>query len=149
GRRVARRDLGHHSVGRLHPLRRQPRRLLAGADGRAAHHRADVLRRRRLLSRAGTYACDAAGRSAAGIGPAAPARHRRTADGALGLFMVIYGARLVEATWHQSIAEFPSLSVGVTYLPIPIGGAVILLFVIERLAIGAPGRDAAGAAAFD
>ena len=28
---------------------------------------------------------------------------------------------------------FPSLSVGVTYLPIPIGGAILLLFVIERV----------------
>jgi TRAP-type C4-dicarboxylate transport system permease small subunit len=72
--------------------------------------------------------------------------------GLLGLFMTIYGVRLVEATWHQSIAEFPSLSVGVTYLPIPMGGALILLFVIERLTIGAPRSDpagAAGAAAFD
>ncbi len=39
----------------------------------------------------------------------------------VGLFMVIWGARLVDATWHQSIAEFPSLSVGLTYLPIPVG----------------------------
>jgi hypothetical protein len=30
------------------------------------------------------------------------------------------------------------LSVGVTYLPIPIGGIVTLLFVIERLLIGQP-----------
>jgi TRAP-type C4-dicarboxylate transport system permease small subunit len=66
--------------------------------------------------------------------------------GMLGLFMAIWGARLVEATWHQSIAEFPFLSVGVTYLPIPIGGAMLLLFVVERLVIGAPqGRDAISA----
>jgi TRAP-type C4-dicarboxylate transport system permease small subunit len=56
----------------------------------------------------------------------------------LSLFMVIWGVRLVGATWHQSIAEFPALSVGVTYLPIPIGGALTLLFVIERLLIGRP-----------
>jgi len=35
------------------------------------------------------------------------------------------------------------LSVGVTYLPIPIGGIVTLLFVIERLLIG---KHATGAA---
>jgi TRAP-type C4-dicarboxylate transport system permease small subunit len=58
--------------------------------------------------------------------------------GLLGLFMVIWGAGLVETTWHQSIAEFPQLSVGVTYLPIPIGGALMLLFVAERLSIGPP-----------
>jgi TRAP-type C4-dicarboxylate transport system permease small subunit len=56
----------------------------------------------------------------------------------LSLFMIIWGARLVAATWHQSIAEFPALSVGVTYLPIPIGGAITLLFVTERLLIGRP-----------
>jgi TRAP-type C4-dicarboxylate transport system permease small subunit len=56
----------------------------------------------------------------------------------LSLFMVVWGARLVGATWHQSIAEFPALSVGVTYLPIPIGGAITLLFVAERILIGPP-----------
>jgi len=56
----------------------------------------------------------------------------------VSLFMVIWGARLVNTTWHQSIAEFPALSVGVTYLPIPIGGAITLLFVAERLLIGPP-----------
>ena len=33
------------------------------------------------------------------------------------------------------------MSVGVTYLPIPLGGAALLLFVIERLAIGAPAEE--------
>ena len=69
----------------------------------------------------------------------------------LSLFMVIWGARLVVATWHQSIAEFPALSVGVTYLPIPIGGAITLLFVAERMLIGRPPRrgELHGAAAQD
>jgi TRAP-type C4-dicarboxylate transport system permease small subunit len=49
------------------------------------------------------------------------------------VFMLWYGINLVQVTWHQSIAEFPGLSVGVAYLPIPIGGAVTILFVIERL----------------
>jgi len=57
---------------------------------------------------------------------------------AMAVFMVQYGARLVEATWYNTIADFPSLSVGVTYLPIPLGGAALLLFVVERLACGAP-----------
>jgi TRAP-type C4-dicarboxylate transport system permease small subunit len=56
----------------------------------------------------------------------------------ISLFMLIWGESLVETTWYQSIAEFPSLSVGVTYLPIPIGGAITLLFVLERVAIGPP-----------
>ena len=60
----------------------------------------------------------------------------------VSLFMVIWGGRLVGTTWHQSIAEFPALSVGVTYLPIPIGGAITLLFVVERLLIGRPPQAA-------
>jgi TRAP-type C4-dicarboxylate transport system permease small subunit len=64
--------------------------------------------------------------------------------GLLGLFMVVWGTGLVETTWHQSIAEFPELSVGVTYLPIPVGGALILLFVAERLLIGPPVSMGAG-----
>jgi TRAP-type C4-dicarboxylate transport system permease small subunit len=56
----------------------------------------------------------------------------------VSLFMVIWGARLCAATWQQAIAEFPTLSVGVTYLPIPIGGVVTLLFVVERMLIGPP-----------
>ncbi len=56
---------------------------------------------------------------------------------AMALFMVVYGAKLVEATWYNTIADFPWLPVGVTYLPIPLGGAALLLFVIERLSFGA------------
>ena len=52
---------------------------------------------------------------------------------ATNLFMLAWGIRLVEATWHQSVAEIPLLTVGVTYLPIPVGGALTLLFIIERL----------------
>jgi TRAP-type C4-dicarboxylate transport system permease small subunit len=67
----------------------------------------------------------------------------------LALFMLIWGSKLVGTTWHQSIAEFPALSVGVTYLPIPIGGGVTLLFVVERLLIGRPpqGAELPGSAA--
>ncbi len=59
---------------------------------------------------------------------------------AISVFMIVWGGRLVLTTWHQSIAEFPFLPVGVTYLPIPLGGAVTLLFVIERLLIGPPSQ---------
>ena len=60
----------------------------------------------------------------------------------IALFMINWGIKLVGATWQNSIADFPSLSVGVTYLPIPVGGAILLLFVFERLAIGPPPRPA-------
>jgi TRAP-type C4-dicarboxylate transport system permease small subunit len=73
--------------------------------------------------------------------------------GVLAIFMAVYGKGLVEATWYSSIDAFPALSVGVTYLPIPLGGVVMLCFVIERLTIGPPPPDAVGdahgAAAFD
>jgi TRAP-type C4-dicarboxylate transport system permease small subunit len=56
----------------------------------------------------------------------------------IAVFMVIWGARLVEATWYNTIADFPFLSTGVTYLPIPIGGAILFLFVVEHVTIGPP-----------
>ena len=56
----------------------------------------------------------------------------------ISLFMIVWGEELVAATWNQVIAEFPFLRTGITYLPIPIGGAVTLVFVIERVLIGAP-----------
>jgi len=49
------------------------------------------------------------------------------------VFMLWYGIKLVQVTWHQSIAEFPLVSAGAAYLPIPVGGAITVLFVIERL----------------
>ena len=57
---------------------------------------------------------------------------------ATALFMMVYGTQLVRATWNQTIAEFPTLSVGITYLPIPIGGLFTLLFIVERLWLGMP-----------
>jgi TRAP-type C4-dicarboxylate transport system permease small subunit len=70
----------------------------------------------------------------------------------MGLFMMNWGYGLCSTTWNQSIDAFPSLSVGVTYLPIPLGGLCLLLFVIERLLIGAPEDktgDAHAVAAFE
>jgi TRAP-type C4-dicarboxylate transport system permease small subunit len=68
------------------------------------------------------------------------------------LFMLVYGVQLVRTTWHQVISEFPLLSVGVTYLPLPVAGLLTLLFIVERVWIGPPPptsviyRDAATAA---
>jgi TRAP-type C4-dicarboxylate transport system permease small subunit len=71
--------------------------------------------------------------------------------GGVSLFMAIWGYGLCATTWHQGIAEFPFLSVGLTYLPIPLGGVITMLFVIERLTIGGPlaPADAHGAALVD
>jgi TRAP-type C4-dicarboxylate transport system permease small subunit len=56
----------------------------------------------------------------------------------LSLFMVIWGIQLVQTTWYQVIAEFPWLSTGVTYMPIPLGGAITFLFIVEQVLIGPP-----------
>ena len=91
---------------------------------------------------------------------ALPAGYRRITDlvvellmATIALFMLVWGVRLVEATWHNTIADFPFLSTGVTYLPIPIGGAILFLFIVEHLTLGPPpdqGGDAhAAPAAFE
>ncbi len=56
----------------------------------------------------------------------------------IALFMIDWGASLVATTWQNAFPDFPALSVGVTYLPIPLGGAILLLFVVERLVLGPP-----------
>ncbi|AOF87643.1 tripartite ATP-independent periplasmic transporter, DctQ component family protein [Hydrogenophaga sp. RAC07] len=51
-------------------------------------------------------------------------------------FMVFYGIKLCMGTWGQSIPELPWLPVGLTYVPVPLGGFVTLLFVLEFLVYG-------------
>jgi TRAP-type C4-dicarboxylate transport system permease small subunit len=67
----------------------------------------------------------------------------------VALFMMVRGSGLVEATWSNSIDAFPWLSVGVTYLPIPLSGAILLLFIIERVVIGPPEGFKTATAPFD
>jgi TRAP-type C4-dicarboxylate transport system permease small subunit len=56
-------------------------------------------------------------------------------------FMLGYGVHLCVVTWGNTIAEFPWLSTGVVYMPIPIGGALTLLFIIEKIWLGDPPKD--------
>jgi len=58
--------------------------------------------------------------------------------GIIALFMIKWGVQLVDTVWYNTIAEFPELSAGVTYIPIPVAGVVTLLFCIERLWLGDP-----------
>lgn len=51
-------------------------------------------------------------------------------------FVAWYGGRLVLETMGQSVAELPWLPVGVTYASLPIGSALTLLFVLERIVFG-------------
>ncbi|MBA4214104.1 MAG: TRAP transporter permease DctQ [Polaromonas sp.] len=54
----------------------------------------------------------------------------------MSAFMVFYGTKLCMGTWGQSIPELPWLPVGLTYVPVPLGGFVTLLFVLEFLFYG-------------
>lgn len=55
---------------------------------------------------------------------------------ATNLFLFWYGIKLCQKTWYQTIAEFPVVSAGVAYLPVPIGGFISVLFGIERMLKG-------------
>ena len=55
---------------------------------------------------------------------------------AVSLFVVIYGFKLVQGTMGQTISELPWLPVGVTYLALPLGSLVTLLFVLEHVVFG-------------
>jgi TRAP-type C4-dicarboxylate transport system permease small subunit len=55
-------------------------------------------------------------------------------------FMLGYGVHLCVVTWGNTIAEFPWLSTGVVYMPIPIGGLLTLFFIVEKIWLGEPPR---------
>lgn len=55
---------------------------------------------------------------------------------AISLFMLAYGTQLCIGTWGQSIPELTWLPVGLTYVPVPLGGFVTLLFVLEHMVFG-------------
>ena len=59
---------------------------------------------------------------------------------ATALFMLGYGIQLCVATRHSTMAEFPAVSQGLVYLPIPVAGLLTLLFVLERVWVGDPPR---------
>lgn len=52
--------------------------------------------------------------------------------GGFGCGMIWYGARMVEATWSHTI---PTLGVptGLSYLPFPLAGVLIVFFAAERI----------------
>lgn len=52
------------------------------------------------------------------------------------LFVVVWGMKLVIETMNQYLADLPWLPVGLTYLPLPVGGALTLVFVIEKAFFG-------------
>jgi TRAP-type C4-dicarboxylate transport system permease small subunit len=52
------------------------------------------------------------------------------------LFMAIWGSKLCLSTWNQYMSALPTLRVGITYMPIPVGGVLTLIFVLEKLLLG-------------
>ena len=74
----------------------------------------------------GHYGIDIVVRHVGGAGQAWLRRVQHAVVAVLGAFMVLYGARLVEATLAQT---YPTLgmSVGIGYLVLPIAGALFLL----------------------
>ncbi|MCI0910591.1 MULTISPECIES: TRAP transporter small permease [Pseudomonas] len=52
------------------------------------------------------------------------------------VFMTYYGVKLCITTWNQSLASLPGVRVGMTYAPIPVGGLLTLVFVLEKLLLG-------------
>ena len=52
------------------------------------------------------------------------------------LFMTVWGTKLCMSTWNQFMSALPTLRVGITYMPIPVGGLLTLIFVLEKLLLG-------------
>lgn len=50
----------------------------------------------------------------------------------VSIFTMVYGWKLVDATFFQFYPEFQYVRVGAVYTAIPIGGLITLLFVIEK-----------------
>ena len=55
---------------------------------------------------------------------------------ATNVLLLWYAIALVQRTWYQSIAEFPLVSVGISYLPVPIASFITVLFIVERFIKG-------------
>ncbi|MDZ7893178.1 MAG: TRAP transporter small permease [Rhodoferax sp.] len=54
----------------------------------------------------------------------------------VAVFSTIYGFKLCIQTWGQNIGEIPWMPVGATYLPVPLGGLITLIFIVEHVVFG-------------
>ena len=57
-------------------------------------------------------------------------------------FVVVWGSKLVMGTMGQTLADLPWMAVGWTYMPLPLGAFLTLVFVVEVLFWG-PAHDRA------
>jgi len=60
----------------------------------------------------------------------------------VALFTLIYGTKLCMETMNQVIGQLPWMPVGVTYLPVPLGGLTTLIFVLEHMIFGQQSKRA-------
>jgi TRAP-type C4-dicarboxylate transport system permease small subunit len=58
------------------------------------------------------------------------------------LFVMFWGMKLALETMGQSLGDLPWLLVGFTYLPLPMGGLLTLVFVLEKTFLGSQSRRA-------
>ena len=58
------------------------------------------------------------------------------------LFVMVWGSKLVIETMNQNLADLPWLPVGLTYLPLPVGSFLTLVFVLEKTFFGDQSRRA-------
>jgi TRAP-type C4-dicarboxylate transport system permease small subunit len=58
------------------------------------------------------------------------------------LFVMVWGMKLVLETMGQTLADLPWLPVGLTYLPLPIGSFMTLVFVLEKIFLGSQSHRA-------
>ena len=52
------------------------------------------------------------------------------------LFVIVWGGKLALETMIQYLADLPWMPVGITYLPLPLGSLLTLLFVLEKALLG-------------
>lgn len=52
------------------------------------------------------------------------------------LFVMVWGGKLALGTMQQTLAEMPWMPVGITYLPLPLGSLLTLVFVLEKMILG-------------
>ena len=58
------------------------------------------------------------------------------------LFVMVWGMKLVLETMGQTLADLPWLPVGLTYLPLPVGSFMTLVFVLEKIFLGSQSHRA-------
>ena len=55
---------------------------------------------------------------------------------AISLFILWYSVALCAELWEQPVAEFPLFTAGESYLPLPIGSTITILFILEKILCG-------------